>query len=181
MRVESLKLSGTFKITLEPRRDERGYFVRTYDQAVFLAHGLSTNWVQESQSYSIRNIVRGMHFQRPPFSEVKLVRALWGRIVDVLLDLRKSSETYGQWDSLELSAENHTAVYIPKGFAHGFCTPDSDAVLAYKMDSQYVPEAAGGLLWNDPDVGINWPVQSPMTSESDEGWPALRYFTSPFE
>lgn len=181
MRIEPLKLAGTFRITLEPRKDERGYFCRVFDKAIFLAHGLCGSWAQENQSYSFRNVVRGLHFQRPPYGEAKLVRTITGGIVDVFVDLRKRSPTYGQWDSIELTAENHAAVYIPEGFAHGFCTPHSDALLDYKIDSPYVPEAAAGLLWSDPDLSIEWPVQNPTTSERDESWPVFRNFVSPFE
>jgi dTDP-4-dehydrorhamnose 3,5-epimerase len=180
MKIEPLKLSGTFKVVLEPQKDERGYFMRVFDKTVFQACGLATDWVQENQSFSIRNVVRGLHFQRPPYSETKLVRALAGRVVDVFVDLRKGSATYGQWESIELSAENQIAVYIPRGFAHGFCTPDAQALIAYKVDSLYAPEAEGGLLWSDPDLAIRWPVRNPTTSPKDGRWPRFRDFITPF-
>lgn len=181
MIIEPLKLAGTFRIVLDPRRDSRGYFVRTWAKDVLSAHGLSTDLAQENQSYSIPNVVRGMHFQKPPFSESKLVRVVSGKIVDFFVDLRKSSPTYGKWDSIKLSAENQTAVYIPRGFAHGFCTPDSEAVIVYKVDSPYTPQAEGGLPWNDPDLAIAWPVKDPITSPKDSQWPPFRDFVSPFE
>lgn len=180
MRIEPLKLPGTFKVILDPRKDDRGYFMRTFDKAVFAAQGLGNDWVQENQSYSIRNVVRGLHFQRPPHSEAKLVRVLAGKMVNVFVDLRRRSPTYGGWDSIELSAENHTAVYIPRGFAHGFCTPDSEALIAYKVDSPYTPSAEGGLLWCDPDLKIDWPVKDPLTSPKDGQWLMFRDFLSPF-
>jgi dTDP-4-dehydrorhamnose 3,5-epimerase len=181
MRIEALKLAGTFKIILDPRRDARGYFVRTFDKAIFEAHGLVNDWVQENESFSTRNVVRGLHFQRPPYGETKLVRAVAGRIVDVFVDLRRGSATYGEWDAIELSAENQTAVYIPRGFAHGLCTPDAEGLVAYKVDSPYRPESEGGLRWNDPDLGIPWPVTDPIVSVKDTLWPRFREFTTPFE
>jgi len=180
MKIEPLKLPGTFKVTLAPRKDERGYFMRTFDRGTFAEQGLTNEWVQENQSYSVRNVVRGMHFQRPPQSEAKLVRVLAGMIVDVFVDLRRSSPTYGKWDSIELSSENLTAVYIPRGFAHGFCTPVSEALIAYKVDSTYTPSLEDGLPWNDPDLGIDWPVKDPLTSPKDGQWPKFRDFVSPF-
>lgn len=169
-----------FKIILQPYSDERGYFLRVFDEAIFAKNGLCAEWAQENQSYSLRNVVRGLHFQRPPHGEVKLVRVLAGSILDFFVDLRRSSSTYGQWDSIELTAENQIAIYIPQGLAHGFCTPRGDAVVDYKIDLPYVPEAAGGLRWNDPELNIPWPVESPIVSERDRSWPGFREFISPF-
>jgi dTDP-4-dehydrorhamnose 3,5-epimerase len=181
MRIEALKLSGVFKIILQPCLDERGYFLRVFDKATFEGHGLCSQWSQENQSYSLRNVVRGLHFQTPPQSEIKLVRVLAGSIVDFVVDLRRSSPTYGQWDSIELTAENHTAVYIPPGLAHGFCTPRSDALLDYKIDRPYVPAAGGGVRWSDPELDIPWPVKDPIISERDRSWPRFRDFVTPFQ
>jgi len=180
-RIEPLKFPGMFKIILQPQPDERGYFLRVFDKAIFEAHGLCAEWAQENQSYSLPNVVRGLHFQRPPYAEVKLVRVLVGSMVDFFVDLRRSSPTYGQWDSIELTAESHTAVYIPRGLAHGFCASGVDAVVDYKIDLPYVPAAAGGLLWSDPELNLPWPVENPIVSERDRGWPGLRDFVSPFE
>jgi dTDP-4-dehydrorhamnose 3,5-epimerase len=180
LRIEPLKFSGMFKVILQPQPDERGYFVRVFDKAIFQAHGLCAEWAQENQSYSLPNVVRGLHFQGPPCAEAKLVRVLAGSIVDFFVDLRRSSSTYGQWDSIALTAENHIAVYIPQGVAHGFCTPRSAALLDYKIDLPYAPAAAGGLRWNDPDLHISWPVENPIVSDRDRAWPAFRDFVSPF-
>lgn len=181
MRIEPLSLLGTYKVLLQPQEDARGYFMRTFDKAVFESCGLRGNWVQESQSYSRPNVLRGLHFQNPPHSEAKLVRAVSGRIVDVFVDLRRSSATYGQWQSVKLSAAEEVAVYIPKGFAHGFCTLESEATVDYKIDAPYVPEAAAGLLWSDPDLAIAWPVKDPVVSARDRSWPRFASFRSPFD
>jgi dTDP-4-dehydrorhamnose 3,5-epimerase len=181
MKIEPLKLSGTFKIILEPARDERGYFLRVFDKAIFAAHGLCAEWAQENQSCSLRNVVRGLHFQRPPHAEAKLVRVVAGSIVDFFVDLRRGSSTYGHWDSIELTAESPIAVYIPQGLAHGFCTPRSAAILDYKIDLPYAPEAASGFPWNDPTLNIPWPVDNPIVSRRDRNWPGFREFVSPFE
>lgn len=181
MKISPLKLKGTYEITLNPHQDERGYFMRTYDEAIFNQYGMTNNWVQENQSLSKKKgIIRGLHFQNPPQAETKLVRVVLGAIVDVFVDLRKNSETYGQWDSIELSEENYKAVYIPKGFAHGFCTLTENALVCYKVDSFYAPEAEGGLKWNDSELGIEWPVSHPLVSDKDSKLSNFRDFVTPF-
>ena len=145
MKIERLKLKGTYEITLAPINDKRGYFMRAYDKNIFEEHNLINEWVQENQSLSTNNgIIRGLHFQKPPYSETKLIRVIQGSILDVFVDLRRSSPTYGKWDSIKLSSENQKAVYIPKGFAHGFCTLESPALVFYKVDSLYTPESEDG-------------------------------------
>jgi len=181
MKIEPLKLSDTFKVILDPRKDERGYFVRTFDKAIFQACGLATDWAQENQSLSDRrSILRGLHFQRPPHAETKLIRVVSGAIFDVFVDLRKASPTYGQWDSVDLSADNHTMVYIPKGFAHGFCTITDVAVVVYKVDACYAPDAERGLRWDDETLNIRWPTDKPFLSAKDTALPAFKDFVSPF-
>jgi len=181
MNIIALSLPGAFKIVLAPRGDERGYFMRTYDEAIFRAHGLETRWVQENQSRSRRKgIIRGLHFQAPPHAETKLVRVVRGAILDVFVDVRTGSPTYGRHEAVELTEDNTTAAYVPKGFAHGFCTLTDDCVVAYKVDAAYAPEAEGGLAWDDPDLGIRWPTDQPFLSEKDRNWPAFKEFVSPF-
>jgi dTDP-4-dehydrorhamnose 3,5-epimerase len=180
--IKPLKLRGTYQIVLAPRHDERGYFVRVWDEQTTREHGMTTAWVQENQSLSQRKgILRGLHFQRPPHAETKLVRVVVGAILDVFVDLRKDSETYGQWDSLELSAENHRMVYIPKGFAHGFCTLAERTVVLYKVDAYYAPDFEGGLRWDDEILKIRWPTSEPFVSAKDRAWPSFKEFVSPFE
>jgi len=176
MLVKPLKLGGTFEISMEPRRDHRGYFVRSYDREIFAKHGLTTDWVQENQSQSVRkDTIRGLHFQRPPFTETKLVRVVQGAILDVFVDIRKDSATFGQWDSVELTEDNLKYVYIPKGFAHGFRTLTEVATVQYKVDSVYSPEHDAGIFWNDDDLQIDWgTVVDPLVSEKDSKLPPLR-------
>jgi len=155
--------------------------MRVYDEAIFHEYSLQTSWVQENQSQSIRKYtIRGLHFQRPPHAETKLVRVVTGAILDVFVDLRKDSETYGQWDSIELSADNQKMVYIPKGFAHGFCTLTEKTVVLYKIDSAYASEFEGGLRWNDDTLGIQWPTNGPYLSAKDRMLPSFDEFVSPF-
>jgi dTDP-4-dehydrorhamnose 3,5-epimerase len=174
MNFAPLAIPGVWEITLQPRGDARGYFMRTYDENLYADLGLVTEWVQENQSLSTEvGIVRGLHFQRGEFAETKLVRALEGRVLDVVADIRRGSPTFGQHVAVELSAEKKNAIYVPRGFAHGFCVIETPAVVAYKVDNFYDPQAEGGLLWNDPALGINWPVAEAITSDKDKLWPTL--------
>jgi dTDP-4-dehydrorhamnose 3,5-epimerase len=180
--ITPLRLSGTYRIVPAPHDDERGYFMRVWDEQWARRHGLTTAWVQENQSLSRRKgIIRGLHFQRPPHAETKLVRVAAGAILDVFVDLRKSSQTYGQWDSLELSARNHRMVYIPRGFAHGFCTLTEEALVVYKVDAPYAPECEGGLRWDDGALRISWPAGDHLVSDKDKRLPSFEEFVSPFE
>lgn len=182
MEITPLRLKGTCQIVPAPHYDERGYFMRVWDEQLSRRHGLTAAWVQENQSLSgRRGIIRGLHFQRPPHAETKLVRVAAGAILDVFVDLRKGSETYGQWDSLELSAQNHRMVYVPKGFAHGFCTLTEEALVLYKVDAYYAPESEGGLRWNDEVLRINWPTRDPLVSDKDRRLPSFKEFVSPFD
>jgi dTDP-4-dehydrorhamnose 3,5-epimerase len=173
MKLEPRRLAGAYEIRFEPRGDERGAFMRWYDRATFAAAGLPTEWVQGNESSSRRNVVRGLHFQRPPHAETKLVRAVAGSVFDVFVDLRRGSPTYGQWDAVELSAERKNAVLIPRGFAHGFCAR-TDAVVSYLVDNPYAPQAEGGLAWDDPTLAIAWPLEGEaILSARDRAWPRL--------
>jgi dTDP-4-dehydrorhamnose 3,5-epimerase len=182
MEIVPLKLKGACEIKLRPIGDERGYFVTTYLPSLFEKHGLVTGWVQENQSRSVRNVVRGMHFQTPPAGETKLVRVVRGVIWDVCVDLRKDSPTYGQWQGVEISEEKQNMVYIPKGFAHGFCVTSDVAIVCYKVDHLYEPKAQGGLRWNDPTIGIEWPVKEAeaVVSAKDREAPLFKGWASPF-
>jgi dTDP-4-dehydrorhamnose 3,5-epimerase len=176
MNIEDTNVPGVHIITFSPRGDDRGYFMRTYDNAIFATRGLQVQWVQENQSLSSKlGTVRGLHFQRGAAAETKMVRVLRGSVMDVAVDLRLHSPTYGQCVSVVLSEGNHKALYIPKGCAHGFFTLEDDAVVAYKVDAPYAPEAEGGLLWNDPAVGIPWPkdIGVACLSEKDALWPTI--------
>jgi dTDP-4-dehydrorhamnose 3,5-epimerase len=182
MNIRSLKLPGTFEIELHPKCDERGYFLRAYDEAIFSETGLNTHWVQENEARSVqKDIVRGLHFQKPPYAETKLIRVVKGAILDAFVDLRRSSPTFGQWEMVEISEENHKAVYVPKGFAHGYCTLTDLSVVVYKVDAPYANGAEGGLRWNDSSLAIPWPVHHPVLSLKDSRWPELRDFVTPFD
>lgn len=181
MQIEPLRLKGAYRIKLERINDSRGYFMRFYNREIFAAHGLQTVWEQESVSFNKRkNTLRGLHFQLPPFNETKIVRVASGAVLDVLVDLRKNSATYGEWDAVELSAENDTAVYIPKGFAHGFKTLADDTLVEYKIDADYNSEAASGIRWNDPTLAVEWNAENPIMSERDQHLPIFADFDSPF-
>lgn len=181
MQINSLKLEGTFEIIIKRIGDARGYFMETYSRQAFAEHGLQTDWVQENQSLSEKkNTVRGLHFQKPPAAQAKLVRVVQGEALDVFVDLRKNSETYGQWDALVLSAENCKAVYVPRGFAHGFRTLTDNVIIQYKVDNPYSPENDSGIRWNDSDVNIDWKAERPVLSEKDKNAQFFKDFVSPF-
>ena len=170
MEIKKSKLKGTFEITLNPHADSRGFFMRTFDEAIFKEMGIEKKWVQENHSRSEqKNIIRGLHFQLPPFSETKLVRCINGAVLDVFVDLRKDSPTFGMWDSIELSAENKKMMFIPRGFAHGFCTLTKISEVLYKVDNYYNPSYESGILWNDKLIEIKWPDNNPILSEKDLG------------
>lgn len=167
------KLKGLYIIDVKTYGDHRGYFMETYKEDDFKAAGLDYNFVQDNQSSSRKGVLRGLHFQKK-FPQAKLVRALKGVVFDVAVDLRKGSETYGQWEGVLLSEENHRQIMIPRGFAHGFVVVSDYAEFAYKCDEKYHPEDEGGILWNDPDIAIKWPeVGEIILSEKDKVNPTL--------
>lgn len=181
MDIKSLALEGIFEITSDRITDERGYFMETYNRSMLARHGLQTAWVQENQSYTSRlHTVRGLHFQSPPFVQTKLVRVVKGEILDVFVDLRKESATFGQWDSIVLSERNCKSVYISGGFAHGFCTLTENVIVQYKVDNIYAPKHEGGIRWNDDDINIDWKVADAFLSEKDGNLPFFKNFFSPF-
>jgi dTDP-4-dehydrorhamnose 3,5-epimerase len=168
MKFEQLKVSGAYAINLEKREDDRGFFARYYCESEFKKMGLNTHWVQMNNSLSReKGTLRGLHFQYPPHSEVKLIRCLKGAIWDVIVDIRKGSATYGQWDALELTEENRTMMYAPEGFAHGIITLTEDAEILYMVSSVYSPESEGTLKWDDPFHDIQWPIDPVIISEKD--------------
>jgi dTDP-4-dehydrorhamnose 3,5-epimerase len=162
------KLKGAFEIKLKTIKDSRGFFMRTFDDKIFTENNLDRKWVQENHSRSLnKGIIRGLHFQMPPYAETKLIRAIRGTVLDVFVDLRKDSPTFGQWDSVLLSDDRYNCALIPRGFAHGFCTLTDDCEVVYKVDNYYAPEYECGIIWNDPDINIEWPVKDPILSEKD--------------
>ena len=172
-------------LIIEPRifGDSRGYFFESFNARDFKEGiGLDINFVQDNESRSHYGVVRGLHFQRPPFAQSKLVRCVKGRVVDVAVDIRKGSPTYGKYVACELSEDNHRQFFVPKGFAHGFAVLSKDAIFQYKCDDFYHPEAEGAIMWNDPDIGIDWPIPAEdiELSAKDQQHPHLKDFDSPF-
>lgn len=171
-------------IVIEPRvfEDARGYFCETYNEARYREAGIDALFVQDNQSCSSYGVVRGLHFQRPPYAQAKLVSCVRGRVLDVAVDLRKNSPTYGQWHAVELSEDNHRQYFIPRGFAHGFSVLSETAVFSYKCDNLYHPEAEGGLLLSDPTLNIDWqvPADKRIISDKDTKHPKMEELDSPF-
>jgi len=181
LEIKERKIKGVYEIILDPHMDERGFFMRIYDMNIFQEAKLHKDWVQENHSRSEqKGIIRGLHFQLPPYSETKMVRCIKGAVLDVFVDLRKDSETFGLWDSIELSEGNKKMIYIPRGFAHGFCTLTDISEVVYKVDNFYSPKHERGLLWNDPDIKINWPCQNPILSEKDQRNMTLKEFKAKY-
>jgi dTDP-4-dehydrorhamnose 3,5-epimerase len=168
MIITERKLKGVFEITLQPRYDARGFFMRAFDLNIFKEHGLDRPWVQENHSRTgQKDVIRGLHFQFPPFAETKLIRCVRGAFLDVFVDLRKNSPTFGKWDSVELTEDNMKVMFIPRGFAHGFYTLTELSEAMYKVDSVYSPQHECGILWNDETLNIEWPSKDPILSEKD--------------
>jgi dTDP-4-dehydrorhamnose 3,5-epimerase len=184
MNITNLAIPDVKLIVPLLHKDERGFFVESWSKANFEKHGLSFDFVQDNQSLSVHaGTIRGLHFQTPPFAQTKLIRVLRGRILDVAVDLRKSSSTYGQWVSAELSPEKGEALLVPKGFAHGFCTLEPMTEVFYKVDAPYAPAHDAGLIFNDPEIGINWPIAEDKLhlSNKDRALPLLKNLGTVFE
>ena len=174
MRFTSTPLRGAFVVEPEPHVDERGLFARTFCSREFAEHGLATTFVQCSVSLNrLRGTLRGMHYQRPPACEVKLVRCTAGSIYDVIVDVRPDSPTYRQHFGVELTAANRRALYIPEMFAHGFQSLQDDSEVFYQISEFYTPDASTGLRFDDPALGIAWPLPVTVMSEKDRLWPLL--------
>jgi dTDP-4-dehydrorhamnose 3,5-epimerase len=162
-------------VIIEPKVfvDDRGFFMETYKRSDFAAAGLDVEFVQENQSKSVRGTLRGLHLQRPPRAQAKLVRVLQGEIFDIAVDIRQQSRTFRQWVSVTLSAENRRSIFIPAGYAHGFCVVSPEAEVVYKTTEEYAPELEWGVKWDDPQLAIPWPASAPVLSPRDNRWPTL--------
>jgi len=182
MKIHNTHMLGL--ILIEPKRfgDHRGFFAETYSRRTYASLGVDVAFVQDNHSLSAAvGTVRGLHFQAPPHAQAKLVRCGRGAIFDVAVDIRRGSPTYGKWAGFTLSADNGAQLYIPKGFAHGFVTLEADSEIVYKCSEYYSPEAEGALRWDDPDIGIEWPIKgNAILSEKDASAPLLADFYSPF-
>jgi len=178
MKFIEQNIPGVYEIKPEPKIDNRGFFMRVYDDKIFKKHGLHRNWVHENHSLSvIKGTVRGIHFQYPPDCETKLLRVITGEIFFVVIDLRKNSNTFGKWISVVVSANKKNMLYIPRGCAPGMCTLTDYCNLVYKVDNYYAPNNEDVIKWNDPDIGIKWPVKEPtILSERDSKGQSLKNF-----
>lgn len=176
MKFEALPLMGAMLASLEKRCDDRGMFARAFCKSELAAHGLNVEIIQSNISTNKKaGIVRGMHFQRPPHAEIKLVRCIRGAIYDVIVDYRKESPTFGQWFGAKLSEENGLMMVVPEGFAHGYQALTDEATAFYMVSAAYAPNAEGGLRHNDPVLGIKWPLPVTEVSAKDMQWPLLEH------
>lgn len=183
-KISRLAIQDVLIVTPVRHRDDRGYFSETYSQAALAELGIDIGFVQDNQSLSRHvGVVRGLHFQLPPFAQAKILRVLRGAVFDVVVDLRRTSPTFGKSVSVTLDAESGEQIFIPAGFAHGFCTLQPDTEIFYKVSAPYARECDRGLLWSDPDLGIDWPVapDSAVLSERDRVHPRLRDLPACFE
>lgn len=174
MKFSETPLAGAWIVDVEPHTDERGFFARTWCRREFEEHGIDADFVQASLSYNrVAGTLRGMHFQRPPHAETKLVRCVRGAIYDVIVDLRRESGSYGRWTGLELSANNRRGLLVPKGFAHGFITLDDNTEVLYQISAYYTPGSGTGLRHDDRQLGIEWPVPVKVIDDKDRALPAF--------
>ena len=180
MEIIKTPLEGLLIIKPDVFEDERGYFFESFNYGKFHKLGLDLKFLQDNESKSKKGVLRGLHFQAPPFAQGKLVRVMRGSVLDVAVDIRKNSPTYGKWESIVLSGQNKWMYWIPEGFAHGFVTLEDDTIFFYKCTNIYNKESEGSILWNDPDLNINWGIQDPVISGKDKISPEFRDFTSPF-
>ena len=182
MKIMTTPIAGLLVIEPQVFQDARGYFVETYNADRYRAAGITAQFVQDNQSCSSYGVVRGLHFQRPPYTQAKLVCCTVGRVLDVAVDLRRDSRTFGQWYSVELSESNKRQFFIPRGFAHGFSVLSDQAIFTYKCDNLYHPESDGGVLLSDPDLGIDWqiPEELRIISDKDTKHPLLKDLKNPF-
>lgn len=173
MNVTETKLSGVVIMEPDVHKDDRGFFLETWNRKRYEDNGIREPFVQDNVSFSQKGILRGLHFQHPQ-SQGKLVQVLSGEVMDVAVDIRIGSPTFGQWIGEVLSGENHKQMYIPPGFAHGYCVMSEMALFSYKCTDFYNPDTEHGIIWNDPDLSINWPIQEPLLSSRDAGYSRLK-------
>ena len=171
---KKLEIPEVILIEAKAFSDDRGFFMESYQQSNFVENGINDKFVQDNFSHSTKGVLRGLHYQKNPKAQAKLVTALRGEIFDVGVDMRKGSPTYGNWVGEILSEQNHRLLYVPKGFAHGFLVLSDEADVLYKVNEGYSPENERGILWNDPDIGIKWPMENPLVKDVDAKQPLLK-------
>jgi len=169
-----LEIPDVILVDAQAFSDERGFFMESFKESIFNVNGINTRFVQDNYSHSLRGVLRGLHYQKDPKAQAKLVIVTSGEIFDVAVDMRKGSSTYGKWIGEILSDKNHRLLYIPEGFAHGFCVLSDRADVLYKVNSEYSPEHERGILWNDPDISIKWPTDKPVMIKKDLELPVLK-------
>ena len=179
MNIIETKIEGVYLIKPKIFKDERGYFFESFNQKK-INKKTNVSFVQDNQSVSSKNILRGLHFQKPPHAQAKLVRVIRGSVLDVVVDIRVNSKTYGKYIIEELNEENHHQLFIPTGMAHGFLSLEEHTIFSYKCSNFYNRESEGALKWNDPDLNIKWPISNPILSEKDENAKKFSSFVSPF-
>jgi dTDP-4-dehydrorhamnose 3,5-epimerase len=169
MAMEIVKYDIEGPLLIKPRifKDERGYFFESYNETNYISAGLNLKFVQDNESCSSKNVLRGLHFQNPPFAQGKLVRVIKGSVIDIAVDIRKNSPTYGEHIKVELSEDNKYQFWIPPGFAHGFLSLSDETIFSYKCTNLYNKESEGGIIWNDPNLNIDWGTNHPIVSEKD--------------
>lgn len=180
MKFIDLKLDGLKRIELDVFEDERGFFMESYSKKIFAENGIDIEFVQDNYSKSIKSVLRGLHYQIEPFAQDKLVRVIKGKVFDVAVDIRKDSLTYGKWHAEILSEEEKVLFFIPKGFAHGFAVISDEVEFEYKVSNFYSKESDRGIMYNDPDINIEWPILEPILSEKDLNHPKLTYIKDTF-
>lgn len=180
--MEVIKTAIDDLLILQPKvfADSRGYFFESYNKSAFEKANLHLNFVQDNQSLSQKGTVRGLHFQSNPFAQGKLVRVVNGAVMDIAVDIRKGSPTYGQHVAVKLTADNNTMFWVPPGFAHGFSVLEDNTIFLYKCTNVYNKASEGGILWNDPELNIDWGIDEAIVSEKDQVLPTLQQFESPF-
>jgi dTDP-4-dehydrorhamnose 3,5-epimerase len=180
--MEIIKTEIQDLLIVKPRvfEDERGYFFESYNHGLFASNGIENRFLQDNESKSKKGVLRGLHFQKPPYDQGKLVRVMKGAVLDVAVDIRKNSPTYGKWASIVLTDKNKFMYWVPPGFAHGFVTLEDDTVFFYKCTNVYNKESEGSIRWNDPDLNIDWGIDQPVLSEKDKISPLFKDFISPF-
>ncbi|CAG5078166.1 dTDP-4-dehydrorhamnose 3,5-epimerase [Parvicella tangerina] len=182
MQVLETNIDGV--LVLEPKvfGDSRGYFLESFNQLVFKKEtGLEVNFVQDNESMSAKNVLRGLHFQSPPHDQGKLIRVVQGSVRDIVVDIRKDSATYGKHFSIELDGTAKKMLWVPPGMAHGFASLEDNTIFAYKCTNYYEPSAEGCIMWNDADLNIDWGIEDPIISEKDQNGELFKDFKSPFE
>ena len=180
MEIVVTKIPDLYIIKPRVFEDHRGYFFESYNKQEFIKLGIDKNFVQDNESMSDKDVLRGLHFQKPPFDQGKLVRVMQGAVLDVAVDLRKNSPTYGRWESVKLTQENKWMYWIPPGFAHGFVSLHDNTVFFYKCTNIYNAESEGSILWNDPTLNIDWNIENPVLTEKDMKSPLFKDFITPF-